>query len=159
MADIDHGGVILDAGIEIIEAPGEASFPLFQEVQRHICRDGINPSVKGRFAPEALQRAISLGEDILKEIVCILFLRGHVIDHSIKLGGIFADELIESTSVPILRTADEVMIWVTNRFLGHVRANWESRRLRARGERHEQLSFAHDFRDTQQRITFNFLVQ
>ena len=87
-----------------------ASVPLFEEIDRHVDGNRVNPGVKARFALKITDRPIGLGKDILKQIIGILMIGGHVIDQTIDSWRIPDHKLVEGAWVPALSPGDQFLV-------------------------------------------------
>src|SRR5213080_2672375 len=56
---LDEFLVVLNAGIDIIQAELKTPATLFEKVQRHVDRDGMDPGVERRLAAEPADRLVS----------------------------------------------------------------------------------------------------
>jgi hypothetical protein len=104
--------VVLNAGIDVIEAQLKTPSAFLQKIERHIHSNGMNPCVKGRFAAEPADCAVRFGENILQKIVRVLVVRGHVVHQAVKTRGVFNDQFIESAGIARLRTLYQLLIWI-----------------------------------------------
>jgi len=57
--------VLMDPVIDVIKAHIVGTGPLFQEVDRHVGGDRMEPGVEAGFTPETFDRAVGLGKDVL----------------------------------------------------------------------------------------------
>src|SRR5579862_9276935 len=102
--------VVLDVGVNVIEAQLEMTAPLLQEVDRHVDPDGMDPGIETRFSPEALDGTVRLREDVLEEVVGVLVVGGHVVNETVKPGAVFAHQLVERRGVTRLGAGDEFVV-------------------------------------------------
>ena len=58
--------VVLDARVHIVEAEMKAPAALFEEIQGHVDRDGVDPGVERRFPTKPADRLVSLGKNVLE---------------------------------------------------------------------------------------------
>src|SRR5213078_242158 len=72
----------------------------------------MDPGIERGFATETADRFVGLGKNILKEIVRVLVIRGHVVDQTVKARGVFYHQLIEGAGIPILCTRDQLLIFI-----------------------------------------------
>src|SRR5437763_13351258 len=87
--------VVLNAGIDIVQAELETAATFFEKIQRHVHRDRMDPSVKGRLPPEAADRLVSLRKNVLQQVVRVLMVRGHVVNQTVETRRVFYEQLIE----------------------------------------------------------------
>ena len=91
--------VVLNAGIDVIQAQLKTPAAFLEKIERHVHGNGMNPCVKRRLATEPADRAVGFGEDILQKIVRVLVVRGHVVNQAVKTRGIFDDQFIEGAGI------------------------------------------------------------
>src|SRR5450755_4630834 len=64
--------VVLYAAIDVVQAKMITAAAFLEEVQRHVDRDGVDPSVKGRLTAKTADRFVSFGKNVLQKVVRIL---------------------------------------------------------------------------------------
>ena len=62
----------------------------------------MDPSVERRFPAKTADRLVSLGENVLQQVVRVLVVRGHVVDQPVETWRIFHDQIVERARVPRL---------------------------------------------------------
>src|SRR5258708_40106971 len=72
----------------------------------------MDPGIEGGFAAETADRFVGFGKNILEEIVRVLVIRGHVVDQPVKAWGVFHHQLVERTGIAILRTRDQLLVFI-----------------------------------------------
>jgi hypothetical protein len=93
--------VVLDVAINIVQTHALPALPFLQEIEGHIDRNGVNPGVKRGLSAKSFEGAVGLGEDVLEKVVCVLVIRGHVVDEAVQFGGILHHELVKSGGVSL----------------------------------------------------------
>ena len=109
---VDHRRVLLDGGIEVIEAHPCPPFALLEEVEGEVGGDLVNPGIEGGIAAKFPQRLIGSGENFLQQIVGVLLVGGHVVYQTVKLVAILQDQGIEGAGVALLGARHEVLVSV-----------------------------------------------
>ena len=81
--------------------------PLFQEVDRFVHRDAVNPRVKARIALKGFQGGITLYKRFLRQIIGILMVGRHVVDRGVNSLLIAANKFVVSSHISFLCVANE----------------------------------------------------
>ena len=91
--------------VQIIEAQVNLIFAAFQEVDRFIDRDAVDPGKKARIALEIRQCFVRLDESFLREVIGVLVIGRHMVNRGVDAFLITLDKSIEGGVVPLLRSA------------------------------------------------------
>ena len=112
----DEVGIVLDVAVGIVEARVLPAVPFLKKIDRHVDGDRVHPGVEARFSAEIADRAVGLGEDILKQIVGVLVVGGHVVDQTIEPGTVSHHQLIECRRIPSLGSGDQFQVVIGDDF-------------------------------------------
>jgi hypothetical protein len=86
--------------------------PFFDEVDGHVDRDGMHPSVEAGLSPEAFDGAIRLREDLLKQVIGVFMVRGHIVNEAVEPGTIAEDQVVEGLGIPGLCAGNQlIVVW------------------------------------------------
>ena len=111
--------VILNVEVHIIQTVLLLSIALFEEIQGHVDRDGIDPRVECGLPLKADQRPVGLGKDVLKQVIGVLMIGRHVVDQPIKLGAVLPHQIIKSGGIPPSGALNQPFVFVNLAFDGH----------------------------------------
>lgn len=85
--------------IDIVEADPPAPVAFFQEIDRHVHGDRMNPRIKCGLLPEAGNRAERLGKNLLEQVVGVLVVGRHIVNQPVKSGAVSDDQVVKRRHV------------------------------------------------------------
>ena len=93
-------------GMGFVQADHRAEFPFFEEVEGHVVGDGSKPRAELALSPKPIQRDVDSCPNVLKDILGVGGVEGHVEDVNEQPVGVFGDEAFECVGVTCLDAID-----------------------------------------------------